>query len=125
VDPGDWALGVVLPPSLPHLLLHSFLCLGFVLSVRLGLKHVSDGQKTYKNRDLVKTSVVSDEPKKAAGGGGGGGGAGKKAGKKALPPKFEYVLSGMCVHVYVVCACVLGRVQTHVVLRPPSRSCSS
>lgn len=51
-----------------------------------GLKHVTDKQKAYKNRALVKTSKVSDAPKKKKVGGK------KKAAKakKVLPPKCEY-----------------------------------
>lgn len=51
-----------------------------------GLKHVSDKQKVYKNRSLVKTSVVSEDAikkkKKKT--------VKKAAPKKVLPPKCEY-----------------------------------
>jgi len=50
-----------------------------------GLRHVSDKQKAYKNRSLVKTSKVSDAPKKKT-----GLKKKKKAPVKVLPPKCEY-----------------------------------
>lgn len=51
-----------------------------------GLKHVSDKQKAYKNRSLVKTSKVSEtgsKKKKSTG-------KKKVVKKKVLPPKCEY-----------------------------------